>query len=266
MNFTSISLNLTKKHCLKQLKLFGKHVFAIVVILRICTRMEVTFSLSTFKKRVQIVGLDQGSYQRSEADWSPRIWLRVIQFPWDPVIARKYLGISVSTCQYGHPRWVIWRHIFKELCTKGKKKAVRKPQRYSEEIWAQQFMIKTLKLFSLKGRRERGRCVEKALCRKALAFQPGFQPPEATMKGALNFILFLLLISTGGSHWADMNWSQRPRERSRTVHVVSFSKLRTRWTADLKGREGTQHTRHNYDDLFYSVFLITCCIKQIIIF
>ena len=138
-----------------------------------------------------MVGLDQGSYQWSEADWSPRIWLRVIQFPWDPVIARKYLGISVSTCQYGHPRWVIWRYIFKELCTKGKKKAVRKPQRDSEEIWAQQFMIKTLKLFSLKGRRARGRCVEKALCRKTLAFQPGFQPPEATRKGALNFILFL---------------------------------------------------------------------------
>ena len=136
----------------------------------------------------------------------------------------------------------------------------------SEEIWAQQFMIKTLKLFSLKGRRARGRCVEKALCRKTLAFQPGFQPPEATMKGALNFILFLLLISTGDSHWADMNRSQRPRERSRIVHVVSFSKFRTRWTADLKGREGTQHTRHNYYDLFYSVLLITCCIKQIIIF
>lgn len=82
---------------------------------------------------------------------------------------------------------------------------MRKPQRVSEVILAQKFTIKTLKLFSLEGRRGRGRYVDKALWRKALAFQPGLQPPEATMKGALNFILFLLLISTGGSHWADMN-------------------------------------------------------------
>lgn len=176
MNFTSIFLNLTKKHCLKQLKLFGKHVFAIVVILRICTRMEVTFSLSTFKKRVQIVGLDQGSYQRSEADWSPRIWLRVIQFPWDPVIARKYLGISVSTCQYGHPRWVIWRHIFKELCTKGKKKAVRKPQRYSEEIWAQQSWLKLWNSSASREEEREGDVWRRLFAEKLWLFNQGSSP------------------------------------------------------------------------------------------
>ena len=56
---------------------------------------------------------------------------------------------------------------------------MRKPQRVSEVILAQKFTIKTLKLFSLEGRRGRGRYVDKALWRKALAFQPGLQPPEA---------------------------------------------------------------------------------------
>lgn len=100
---------------------------------------------------------------------------------------------------------------------KRKKKAVRKPQRYSEEIWAQQFMIKTLKLFSLKGRRERRWCVEKLFAEKALAFQPGFQPPEATMKRVpwISFSSFYWspLVVPIGQTWTEVRGLEKEAEQ-----------------------------------------------------
>ena len=79
-------------------------------------------------------------------------------------------------------------YFLRSCVQKGKKKGgpMRKPQKDSEVILAQQFTIKTLKLFSLEGRRGRGRYVDKTL-EKSSGFSTRVAAPRGNNEGCLEF-------------------------------------------------------------------------------